>query len=319
MLAFEPVDYGPLLGGEAGQATIGGVFAANVSGARRVALGAARDHLLGVRGVNGRGEIFKSGGRVMKNVTGYDLCRGLAGSWGTLAVLTEVTFKVLPAPHETGTLILFGLPDEIAVEVLCTAMASPYEVSGAVHLQAALAARLENPWLRSQGQAVTAIRIENFAKSVTYRKGRLMDLLKAYGPITDLEDDARRLWSELRRLSVLRGGDGPVWRISTAPTAGPKIVAAISSFMDCHAFYDWSGGLLWAEVLSTADAGAADMRRVIAAHGGHATLIRAEPSVRAAVDAFQPLEAGLDRLSRRLKAAFDPAGILNPGRMYAGM
>jgi glycolate oxidase FAD binding subunit len=319
MLAFEPVDYGPLLGGEAGQATIGGVFAANVSGARRVALGAARDHLLGVRGVNGRGEIFKSGGRVMKNVTGYDLCRGLAGSWGTLAVLTEVTFKVLPAPHETGTLILFGLPDEIAVEVLCTAMASPYEVSGAVHLQAALAARLENPWLRSQGQAVTAIRIENFAKSVTYRKGRLMDLLKAYGPIMDLEEDAQQLWSELRRLSVLRGSDGPVWRISTAPTAGPKIVAAISSFMDCHAFYDWSGGLLWAEVLSTADAGAADMRRVIAAHGGHATLIRAEPSVRAAVDAFQPLEAGLDRLSRRLKAAFDPAGILNPGRMYAGM
>jgi glycolate oxidase FAD binding subunit len=319
MLAFEPVDYGPLLGGEAGQATIGGVFAANVSGARRVALGAARDHLLGVRGVNGRGEIFKSGGRVMKNVTGYDLCRGLAGSWGTLAVLTEVTFKVLPAPHETGTLILFGLPDEIAVEVLCTAMASPYEVSGAVHLQAALAARLENPWLRSQGQAVTAIRIENFAKSVTYRKGRLMDLLKAYGPIMDLEEDAQQLWSELRRLSVLRGSDGPVWRISTAPTAGPKIVAAISSFMDCHAFYDWSGGLLWAEVPSTADAGAADMRRVIAAHGGHATLIRAEPSVRAAVDAFQPLEAGLDRLSRRLKAAFDPAGILNPGRMYAGM
>ncbi len=319
MLAFEPVDYGAMLGGTAGQATIGGVFAANISGARRVALGAARDHLLGVRGVNGRGEIFKSGGRVMKNVTGYDLCRGLAGSWGTLAVLSEVTFKVLPAPHETGTLVLFGLPDEIAVEVLCTAMASPYEVSGAVHLQAALAARLEHPWLRTQGKAITAIRIENFAKSVAYHKGRLQDLLKAYGPIMDLEEDAQQLWSELRRLSVLRGGDGPVWRISTPPTAGPKVVAAISSFMDCHAFYDWSGGLLWAEVLSTADAGTADMRRVIAAHGGHATLIRAAPNVRAAVDVFQPLEAGLDRLSRRLKTAFDPSGILNPGRMYAGV
>jgi glycolate oxidase FAD binding subunit len=318
MLAFEPVDYGPMLGGDAGQATIGGVFAANISGPRRVALGAARDHLLGVRGVNGRGEIFKSGGRVMKNVTGYDLCRGLAGSWGTLAVLTEVTFKVLPAPHETGTLILFGLPDEIAVEVLCTAMASPYEVSGAVHLQAALAARLEHHWLRTQGKAVTAIRIENFAKSAAYRKGRLKELLKAYGPIIDLED-ARQLWSELRRLSVLRGSTEPVWRISTAPTAGPKVVAAISSFMDCHAFYDWSGGLLWAEVLSTADAGTADMRRVIAAHGGHATLIRAEANVRAAVDVFQPLEAGVDRLSRRLKAAFDPASVLNPGRMYAGI
>ena len=320
MLAFEPLDYGPMLGVEAGQATIGGVFAANISGPRRVALGAARDHLLGVRGVNGRGEIFKSGGRVMKNVTGYDLCRGLAGSWGTLAVLTEVTFKVLPAPDETGTLILFGLPDEIAVEVLCTAMASPYEVSAAVHLQPALAARLEHSGLRSQGKAVTALRIENFAKSVAYRKGRLKDLLKAYGTIMDLERGAsQQLWSELRLLSVLRGGDGPIWRISTGPTAGPKVVAAISSFMDCRAFYDWSGGLVWAEVLPTTDAGAADVRRVIAAHGGHATLIRAEPNVRAAVDVFQPLEAGLDRLSRRLKAAFDPAGILNPGRMYAGM
>jgi glycolate oxidase FAD binding subunit len=320
MLAFEPVDYGPMLGGEAGQATIGGVFAANVSGARRVAIGAARDHLLGLRGVNGRGEVFKSGGRVMKNVTGYDLCRGLAGSWGTLAVLTEVTFKVLPAPEETGTLILFGLPDEIAVEVLCTAMASTFEVSGAVHLQPALAARLEHSGLRSQGKAVTALRVENFAKSVTYRKGRLKDLLKAYGTIMDLERGAsHQLWSELRRLSVLRGGDGPVWRISTRPTAGPKVVAAISSFMDCRAFYDWSGGLVWAEVLPTTDAGTADVRRVIAAHGGHATLIRADPNVRAAVEVFQPLEVGLDRLSRRLKTAFDPAGILNPGRMYAGM
>jgi glycolate oxidase FAD binding subunit len=320
MLAFEPVDLGPMTGLEAGQATIGGVFAANVSGARRVSIGAARDHLLGVRGVNGRGEIFKSGGRVMKNVTGYDLCRGLAGSWGTLAVLTEVTFKVLPAPEDTGTLLFFGLPDEIAVEVLCTAMASPFEISGAVHLQAPLTARLGHPGLRSQGEAVTALRIENFAKSVAYRKGRLKDLLKAYGAIMDFDRQASlQLWGDLRRLSVLQGSDAPVWRISTAPTAGPKAVAAISSYMECRAFYDWSGGLIWAEVLPTTDAGAADVRRVIASFGGHATLVRAEPHVRAGVDVFQPLEAGLDRLSRRLKTAFDPAGILNPGRIYAGM
>jgi glycolate oxidase FAD binding subunit len=270
--------------------------------------------------VNGRGEVFKSGGRVMKNVTGYDLCRGLAGSWGTLAVLSEVTFKVLPAPEDTGTLLLFGLPDEIAVEVLCTAMASPFEVSGAVHLQPALAGRLEHPGLRSQGQAVTALRIENFAKSVAYRKGRLKDLLKVYGAVMDFERQASLLlWAELRRLSVLQRSEAPVWRISTEPTAGPKVVAAISAFMECRALYDWSGGLVWAEVLPTTDAGAADVRRVIASFGGHATLVRAEPQVRAAVDVFQPLEAGPDKLSRRLKAAFDPAGILNPGRMYAGM
>lgn len=319
MLAFEPVDYGPMLGGEGSQATIGGVFAANVSGARRVAIGAARDHLLGIRGVNGRGDVFKSGGRVMKNVTGYDLCRGLSGSWGTLAVLSEVTFKVLPAPEDTATLVLIGLPDDIAVEVLCTAMASPFEITGAVHLQASLAARLEHPGLKGLGEAVTALRLENFAKSVAYRRGRLEDLLKVYGDIHALERDTSRLfWGELRRLSVLRG-IAPVWRISTRPTAGPKVVAAISAYMECRALYDWSGGLVWAEVLPTTDAGAADVRRVIATHGGHATLVRAATQVRAAVEVFQPLETGVAKLSRRLKAAFDPTGILNPGRMYAGV
>jgi glycolate oxidase FAD binding subunit len=216
--------------------------------------------------------------------------------------------------------MLFGLPDEFAVEVLCTAMASPFEVSGAVHLQAALAGRLAHPGLRSQGLAVTALRIENFAKSVAYRKGRLKELLKVYGAIMELDrQGSLQLWGELGRLSVLANGDGPVWRISTPPTAGPKVVAAISSLMPTHAFYDWSGGLVWAELPHTTDAGAADVRRAIASVGGHATLIRAEPHVRAGVDVFQPLEAGPERLSRRLKAAFDPAGILNPGRMYAGM
>jgi glycolate oxidase FAD binding subunit len=317
MLAFEPVELGPLVGGEAGQATIGGVFATNMSGSRRVSVGGARDHLLGLRGVNGRGEVFKSGGRVMKNVTGYDLCRGLAGSWGTLAVLSEVTFKVLPMSETTGTVVLLGLPDEFAAEVMCTAMASPFEVSGAVHLQPALVSRLEHAGLAGQGQAITALRLENFAKSVAYRTRQLKELLKVYGSIEELDrDNSLMFWGELRRLSILQGSTAPIWRISTSPTAGPKVVAAISAYMECHAFYDWSGGLIWAEVLSTTDAGAADVRRVIAAHGGHATLIRAEPEVRAAVEVFQPLEAGVEKLSLKVKAAFDPAGILNPGRMY---
>jgi glycolate oxidase FAD binding subunit len=317
MLAFEPVELAAISGGEPGEATIAGIFATNISGSRRIRAGAARDHLLGLRGVNGRGEIFKSGGRVMKNVTGYDLCRGLAGTWGTLAVMSEVTFKVQPAPEDTGTLILLGLPDEIAVEVLCSAMTTPYEISGAIHLQPSLVARLWHEGLREQGQAITALRLENFAKSVAYRVSRLREHLKAYGEIHALDrENSLALWGELRQLSVLQGSSAPLWRISTSPTAAPKVVAAISAYMECRAFYDWSGGLVWAEVLPTTDAGAADVRRVIATHGGHATLIRAEPAVRAAVDVFQPLEAGLERLSRKLKGAFDPAGILNPGRMY---
>jgi glycolate oxidase FAD binding subunit len=317
MLAFEPVELGLLAGAEEKQATIAGVFATNISGARRINAGAARDHLLGLRAVNGRGDIFKAGGRVMKNVTGVDLCRGISGSWGTLAIMTEVTFKVLPAPEDTGTILLLGLPDEIAVEVLCAAMGTPYEVSGAVHLQASMVARLWHDSLRQQGQAITALRVENFTKSVAYRTARLKEHFKAYGEIHEL-DRATSLsfWGELRQLSMLMGSDAPLWRISTSPAAGPKVVAAITAYMDCRAFYDWSGGLIWAEVLPTTDAGAADIRRVIATHGGHATLMRAESDVRAAVDVFQPLEPGVERISRKLKATFDPAGILNPGRMY---
>jgi len=320
MLAFEPVELAALSEEQPGQSTIAGVFATNVCGSRRVRAGAARDHILGLRGINGRGEIFKAGGRVVKNVTGYDISRGLTGSWGTLAVISEVTFKVLPRPEDTRTLLLLGLPDEIGVEVLTTAMATPYEVSGAVHLERALAGRLWHDGLRQQGQAVTALRIENFEKSATYRVARLREHLAAYGEMHELDrNNSLAFWGELRELSVLQGSDAPVWRISTAPRAGPKVVAAIAAYMDCRAWYDWSGGLVWAEVLPTTDAGAADIRRVMATFGGHATLMRADAAVRAGVEVFQPLEAGVAAISKRLKAAFDPAGILNPGRMYPNL
>lgn len=318
MLAFEPIDLGPVLGIEPGHTTIGAVLATNFSGARRVASGAVRDHALGIKAVSGDGQSFKSGGRVMKNVTGVDLTRGLSGSWGTLAVLTEVTFKVMPIPEETGTLVLLGLPDSIAVEALCAAMGTPFEVSGAIHLQESLGARLWHAGMRTAQKAVTALRLENFSRSVTYRKQRLKETLKPYGDVHELDHaSSLAFWDELRQLSVLQRSDAPVWRISTAPRAGPKVVAAISRYMPCGAFYDWSGGLIWVEVLPAADAGAADVRRVVAAHGGHATLIRAEPSVRAAVDVFQPLEPRLSHISRDIKSVMDPGGILNPGRMYA--
>jgi glycolate oxidase FAD binding subunit len=320
MLAFEPADYASLTGGAVGQATIGGVFATNMSGPRRVIAGAARDHFIGVRAVTGTGDIIKSGGRVMKNVTGVDVCRGLANSWGTLAVMTELTFKVLPMPASTSTLVLLGLPDEIAVEALCAAMMSPYEVSGAAHIQASLATTLQHAGLRSQGRAVTAIRLENTPKSIEYRRAKLVDALKAYGDIHELDrDNSISFWGEMRTLGVFHGGSAPVWRISTAPSNGPKVVAAITKYMDCKAIYDWSGGLVFAEVLATSDAGSADIRRVVATYGGHATLMRAAPEIRAEVEVFQPLDTGNGRIARKLKSIFDPAGILNRGRMYADM
>lgn len=318
MLAFEPLELAPVIGQEPGNGTIGALFAMNLSGARRISSGAARDHLIGITAISGEGVAFRSGGRVMKNVTGLDLARTLAGSWGTLAVLTEVTFKVMPKPETTATLILLGLEDGIAVEALSTAMGSPFEVSGAVHLQQPLAERLWHQGLRAEHRAVTAIRIENFEASVAYRTQRLRQELKLFGDVHVLDNaDSLAFWDELRQLSVLQGTTAPLWRISTSPQAGPKVVASITRFMTCHAYYDWAGGLVWAEVLPTSDAGAADIRRVIATHGGHATLIRAEPAVRATIDVFQPLEPGLGRLTQKLKSVFDPAGILNRGRMHA--
>lgn len=318
MLAFEPVDLAPVLGGAPGKASIGSVFATNLSGARRIMAGAARDHLLGVTAVTGNGQLYRSGGRVMKNVTGYDLARAVCGSWGTLSVLTEVTFKVLPVPEETATLLILGLDDEIAVEALAAAVGSPYEVSAAAHIQASLAERLVHEGLRAERKSVTAIRIENFSRFVRYRADKLKDILKVFGEVYEIDNETSlAFWGELRELSVLQRSDAPLWRISTAPQSGPRVVAGISKFMRCEAFYDWAGGLVWAQVQPAADAGASDVRRVVASHGGHATLIRATPAVRAAVDVFQPLEPGLAAITAKLKSVFDPAGILNPGRMYA--
>jgi glycolate dehydrogenase FAD-binding subunit len=320
MLPFEPIDLGPALGSDAGLQTIGAVFAANLSGPRRVVAGAARDLLLGVSGINGRGEFFKSGGRVMKNVTGYDVARGLSGSWGTLAVLSDVTFKVLPLPDDICTLVFSGLTDDLAVELMSSALTLPFEVSGAVHLPAGLAKRLRDEDLASEQTALTAIRIENFTRSVTYRKSRLKEALFAYGEPIELDlDRSLRFWTEMRQLSVLPYGPSHLWRISTTPLKAPKIVHGIKRHMEAEALYDWSGGLVWVETPASADAGAADIRRAVATHGGHATLIRADDDVRQLVEVFQPLPPTLDRLTRGLKAAFDPLGLLNPGRMYANM
>lgn len=319
-LAFEPIDLGPMLGEAPDQGTIGAVFATNLSGSRRVIAGAARDHLIGMRAVNGRGEAFKSGGRVMKNVTGYDLCRGLAGSWGTLSVMSEVTMKVLPKAEETRTIVLRGLTDEVAVEAMCAAMGTPYEVSGAAHVQASLAPALSDDDLSHRAEAVTALRLENFSSVLDYRAGRLAEMLRVYGRMTELDDErSRGLWNDLRQLKVLQGVEGAVWRLSVAPKLGPKLVAAIDRHLDCRAVYDWSGGLIWLTVPPLTDAGATEVRGAIAYVGGHATLIRAEPAVRASVDVFHPLESRVAALTKQLKAAFDPQAILNPGRMYPGL
>ena len=319
-LPFEPVDLGPILGYGPGEATIGGVVATNISGSRRVIAGAARDYVLGVKAVNGRGEIIKAGGRVMKNVTGYDVGRVLAGSWGTLAIMTEISLKVLPAQREIRTLICFGLPDPTGVEALWLAMDTPFAVSGTVHMHAGLAKGLSHPDISGAGVSVTAIRVENFPASARYRASRLKQVLAAYEPALELDTmGSRAFWEEIRTLKMFQGTKAPLWRISTTPAGASKLVAGLARKIEVRALYDWSGGLVWLETPPLSDAGAVEVRRTIAELGGHATLVRAEASTRGAIDIFQPLDPLLMALTVKLKQAFDPACILNPGRMYQGL
>jgi glycolate oxidase FAD binding subunit len=308
-LAFEPMDHRPLLRSE-GEPTIGGVVAANVSGPRRIEAGAARDTLIGVRAVTGRGEAVKSGGRVMKNVTGYDLVKFLAGSYGTLAVLSEVTFKVLPKPETEATLVLPGLGDRRAISALARALGSPYAVSGAALIPE-----------RGPRRSETLIRVDGFSDSVRHRSERLAAELSEFGRGDILRgDDSARIWREVRDAAPLAAADtAPIWRVSVRPSDGPVVADQLRQAFECRVLYDWGGGLLWVAGGEGPDAGAAVVRAAVAAVGGHATLVRAPDDVRLAVPVFEPQPEGVMALSRRLKEAFDPEGILNPGRMYAGL
>ncbi len=317
-LGFEPLDYGPLLGGEAGQGTLGGVIAANLSGPRRIKAGAARDHFLGVSVVTGRGETVKSGGRVVKNVTGYDLCKLFAGSWGTLGAMTDVTVKVLPRAETEVTVIVQGLDDARAGEAMAAAMGSPCDVSAAAHLPdhiASFFAGVPKP------EATTALRLEGHAPSVAHRKETLRALMQPFGPVEILAaEQSHALWRDVRdvRPFTLGGArERAVWRISVPPARGHEIAAAVTPA--AQMFYDWAGGLIWLAMPYAAEPGAAAIHEAVAAIGGHATLIRADAAVRAAVDVFQPESAGVRALSRRVKESFDPKGVLNPGRLWAGV
>jgi glycolate oxidase FAD binding subunit len=311
----EPPDLSALLGTAAPQ-TLGGVVATNLAGPRRVAWGAMRDHVLGVRAVNGRGELIRSGGRVLKNVTGLDICKLLTGSHGTLAVIAEITLKLLPAPERRGTVALAGLDPGRGVAALAAALGSPYGVSGAAFLPAAAAARV--PSLAWLGGAVALARIEDFATSVTYRTDRLRGDLAGFGRAEILDDAATRAaWAAVRDAVPLHGEGEAVWRVSVRPSAGPAVAAAVQQAFAGRWFLDWGGGLAWIAGPATAEAHGAVMAAA-QAEGGTWTLLRAPEGLRAAVAVIPEEPPALARIGAAVKAAFDPKGILNPGRMRAG-
>ncbi|MGP1256631.1 MAG: glycolate oxidase subunit GlcE [Kiloniellales bacterium] len=326
-LAFEPPDLSMLYGEPAGVGTLGGLIATNLAGPRRVMAGAARDYFLGFSGVSGRGETFKSGGRVMKNVTGYDLSKLLCGSFGTLAAMTELTLKVLPAPEKSRSVLVFGLDDAEACSAMTRALGSSYEVSGAAHLPAAVAGESDVSYVAQAGGAVTALRLEGFGPSVEYRCSKLRSLLADLGPTEELHShNSNALWREIGDLRpFVARPELAVWRLSVAPQAGPAVVAALLASLPQALYYsDWGGGLLWVGVAAQDDAAAAQVRAALpapgdGAGGGHATLLRAPAELRAGLEVFQPMDAAKQALVARIKDGFDPRRVLNPGRMYAGV
>lgn len=317
MMAFEPMDHRGILGTQGAasrEPTIGGVFAANISGPRRLTAGAARDSLLGIRFVTGRGEIIRAGGRVMKNVTGLDLVKLLAGSHGTLGFLTEVTFRVLPVPPAAQTIVISGLDGEMAAKAMASAIALPVEISAAAHLPASVCSRFIGGHL-PEGEA-TVLRLEGLGASVEVRAQKLAAVMQAFGPVTRLGmQESLTLWREIRDVAPYAdGSDKPLWRVSVAPSAGYHLVASLRLEAGIDAFYDWQGGLVWMRM--EADPEAELLRRYIRAlGGGHATLIRASERVRAEVPTFEPLPDAVAALSARIKAKLDPAGIFDAGKM----
>lgn len=292
-LAFEPYDLAGMLG-TSGASTIGGVLATNASGPRRIQAGAARDFALGVRFVDGAGTVVKNGGRVMKNVTGYDLVKLMCGSWGTLGVMTEISLKVLPAVDAEVTLVISGVSAVDAVAAMSRALGSPYEVSGAAWING-------DVWLR----------LEGFEASIAYRAGMLEGLLGSFGDVSRVQAD----WSTVRDARPLWGCDA-VWRVSVKPSDGPAVVAALPE--GAQALMDWGGGLVWVgQIGGEAGATHAALQAQVASLGGHATLIKGPEALRAAVPVFQPEAPGVATLSAALRARFDPRGILNPGLMAA--
>jgi len=309
-LAFEPANWSGLTGTKKGQ-TLGGIAATNMSGPRRFAAGAARDALLGVKFINGRGHEITNGGQVMKNVTGLDLVKLMAGSWGTLGMLSEVSFKVLPVPSTQRTLVLHGLSDEAAGKTMAKAMATSCEVTGAAHLPDAASVGLSGP--------ATLFRLEGLEGSVADRMVRLRSALGTHHDFSDCDATASQsAWAAIRDIDAFCDNTArPVWRLSVPPASGWKVVAHIRETAGCDAIYDWQGGLIWLR-MDADDPAAQTVRQAIAAHGGgHATLVRASQRQRRTTPVFQPETAAIAAISKRIRAAMDPDGIFDGGRMMA--
>lgn len=318
-LAFAPPDFGPLLGVAPGLSTIGGVFACNLSGSKRIKAGAARDHLLGVQGFSGRGQPFKAGGRVMKNVTGYDLCKLVTGSYGTLVACTSFTFKVLPRPEKARTVLIFGLDTKAAVEAMRDAMSSIHEVSATAYLPKDIAANSGVGYIEKEDLSVVAIKVEGPAPSAEYRCQALCLEMTSRGKVEELHGkNSEKLWNFVSDVKAFVADQSTsVWKISLPPASVTSYLDRVKpALLNMQYYLDWAGGLIWISVPEGVDFGGEPIIRENLKGEGHATLIRGTAELRREVAPFQPQSTALAALTEKVRDGFDPNRIFNPGRMY---
>ena len=314
-LSFEPPDIAPLYGGTVGSGTLGGVIACNLSGSRRVRAGAARDCVLGIEAVSGRGEIFRSGGRVMKNVTGYDLPKLLTGSHGTLAAMTQITMKVLPASETSVSMLLPNLKPNFAVAAMTQALSSAYEVSAAAYLPASVTARV----MPVATSALTVLRLEGAEKSLPSRVELLRKHLIEHGDSELLQDDeSRALWSfigDARFFATGERREDLLWRLFLPPSRSHHIDAFVRQLGEAYYFLDWGGGLAWLGISNETKEKRAVCEKVAAfalEQGGYGVLVRAPDELCGVFGGFSALGAVENALMERVRAAFDPDGIFSP-------
>ncbi len=325
-LAFEPINFGYLFSGISDYGTAGGQVACNISGPRRFKVGSLRDHILGFRGINGRGEIIKSGGKVVKNVTGYDLSKLMCGSYGTLVALTEIVFKVLPAPKESKTIVFHNLKLESSCDLMNSVLGSSSDVSGSVYLPIepvcpGCSMNVEKTFKLNDlkyGGSFTAIRIEGTSKSIDERTQNLMKIVKTFNSnISILETHQSELfWEKIKNLEFFSSSKNNIVRIVIPPSECVKLVYQLSNKFKYY--LDWGGALIWVEACDLTEEMFESIRKKVVRLGGYITMIKNSKNLPYVEEVFT-INRDRFNISQNIKKSFDPKGILNPGKMYTGI
>ncbi|NKB39359.1 MAG: FAD-binding protein [Gammaproteobacteria bacterium] len=319
-LAFEPPNLGLLYNDNSTSGTIGGAFMANLSGPRRFLAGAARDHILGVKALSGRGEVYKSGGNVIKNVTGYDLSKLLTGSWGTLSIVTELSFKVLPAPATSNSIAISGLDVDAAMDLISRVAQSQLQISGLAFIPASTLENIDCDEFSLEQRDLCLMRLEGSALSISERSKALVKLIAGSGNVTNFENEASMsLWQLIRNPHTLlsAGESRCVLKMSIAPANAKSIIRQLSSFDDCHWYVDAAGAWLWISLSETNAVNHIKTLRQSLSNGlGSAILYKAPSHIKQDVGIFSEMSSGLTSLTHRIKDSFDPNHILNPDRLY---